>query len=339
MSSPRNYIQTCLQAIKPVSSHASSQSHGQAFAPSNIALIKYWGKREKTFNLPLTDSLSISLGKLGTTTHIRAYQGPEDKVILNHTHVASGTEFYQRISRFLDLFRATKQDCYEVDTYSNIPIKAGLASSASGFAALTLALNDFHKWQLPLSTLSTFARLGSGSAARSLFSGFVKWHRGEQSDGADSYAEPLKTNWPELCIGLVILSDETKPIGSTEAMNRTRETSYLYKQWPLQVKENLQSMEHALNTKDFTLLGQTAEQNALSMHATMLSSWPPICYSTPESLKIMHQIWQLRTEGIPVYFTQDAGPNIKLLFEKNYQQAIEQAFAQKVKIIAPFEVT
>src|SRR5690606_6915553 len=154
---------------------------------------------------------------------------------------------------------------------------AGLASSACGFASLVSALNDLLDWKLAKRDLSILARLGSGSAARSLWMGFVEWHAGVQADGMDSYADALPFEWPELCIGILALSDKEKPISSREAMQRTVSTSVLYNSWPKKVLQDMIIIKQALQVKNFSLLGGTAESNALTMHATMLSSWPPIC--------------------------------------------------------------
>jgi diphosphomevalonate decarboxylase len=288
--------------------------NGEAFAPSNIALCKYWGKRNLELNLPITSSLSISLGDKGAHTSIEVIDSHQDKIYLNNIPVANTDKFAHRITKFLDPFRTTKKLAFAINTKSNIPIGSGVASSACGFAALTKALNNLFGWNLTDTELSILARLGSGSACRSLWHGFVKWEAGIQDDGMDSYATKLNYNWPDLRIGLLLISDATKPISSTNAMLRTVNTSSFYKLWPQQVAHDLVQIEHALQIKDFQKLGETAELNALAMHATMLTSNPPILYSTPKTIEYMHKVWQLRQQGLGVYFTQDAGPNLKLLF-------------------------
>ncbi|MBS0636885.1 MAG: diphosphomevalonate decarboxylase, partial [Verrucomicrobia bacterium] len=281
-----------------------------AFAPANIALIKYWGKRNNELNLPVTSSLSLSLDK-GTHTTVKF--ATEDAVWLNGNRLGPDDAFTKRLLTFCDRFR-DKNCPLHIETVNEIPTAAGFASSSSGFAALVLALNELFGWNHDRKTLSILARLGSGSASRSLYSGFVEWHAGVRDDGLDSYSEPLNIEWPELQIGLVMISDKQKPIDSRMAMRRTVETSTLYKAWPEQVAKDLALMKEALNSKNFTLLGQTAETNALAMHATMAASVPSILYWQPETVATMHKIWQLRNkEGLNIYFTMDAGPNIKLL--------------------------
>jgi diphosphomevalonate decarboxylase len=303
-----------------------------AFAPSNIALIKYWGKRDAQLNLPNTDSLSISLGEKGTTTTVEFAQ-TQDHYLLNNQPLDPESGFAKRLKTFLDLHRPTGV-FYHVSTVNNIPTAAGLASSASGFAALSMALNDLHQWNLSLTQLSVLARMGSGSACRSLWHGFVKWQQGKRSDGLDSHGIPLNINWPELRIGLLILSSQEKSLSSREAMQRTIDTSKKYQNWPLQVHDDLVQLEWALDTQDFELLGKIAESNALAMHATMEDAHPPVHYSSADTLAARGVIWKCRKDGIPVYFTQDAGPNLKLLFLEEDQANIITRFPS-IDVIDP----
>src|SRR6185295_10537264 len=231
----------------------------------------------------------------------------EDQIILNGNSIDLKTDFAKRVIEFLDLFRGTHHHFFKVDSYSTIPIAAGLASSASGFASLVLALNELFAWQLSKRELSLLARLGSGSACRSLWSGFVEWERGGEENGMDSVAHVLPDQWPELAIGLCLISDHQKSVSSREAMQRTVDTSLLYRNWPEKVEQDLKAIKKAIHTRDFTLLGQTAESNALTMHGLMLSAWPPINYCLPETISAMQKVWACRQAGIPVYFTQDAG--------------------------------
>ncbi len=297
---------------------------GNAFAPSNIALIKYWGKRDRQFNLPVTSSLSVALGDKGANTTISLAPGKHHQVLLNDTIISTDSNFYKRLASFLDAIKPDSKQFYRVMSTMNLPVAAGLASSACGFAALVTAFADLYAWNLPEPILSILCRMGSGSACRSLWQGFVEWHAGERDDGLDSFAEPLPYTMPNLAIGLCILTTAEKPISSTNAMNRTTQTSILYDVWPKQVMTDLAQMKQALATQDFALMGQVAERNALAMHATMLSANPAVCYFLPETVQVMHTIWQLRNEGMPIYFTEDAGPNIKILAQKQDIPAINK---------------
>ena len=312
----------------------------QAFAPSNIALCKYWGKRDINLNLPVNSSISISLGNKGTTTKVSINN--IDQVILNNNLISEQNNFYKKIVKFLNLLRERdilidKKTFFKIDTCSNLPISAGLASSASGFAALVKALDQLFDWNLSLKDLSMLARLGSGSASRSLWHGFVKWHAGIMVDGTDSFAEHINLVWPELCVGLLVVETKEKHISSREAMQFSVETSPLYCAWQQLAINDLNTLETAIKNKDFSLFGATAEANALAMHAVMLSSRPAIMYSNFDTIINIKKIWNLRNyDNINLYFTQDAGPNLKLLFLYKDVAVIKEAFPG-IELIRPFE--
>jgi diphosphomevalonate decarboxylase len=324
---------SCIASLIPHRQPKNEQGFGQA--PVNIALSKYWGKRDVELNLPTNSSLSISLPGLGTHTRIRLAEGQQDSVRLNQQTLPPNHPFAQRLSRYLDLFRLAGL-VFEIDTVNSVPTGAGLASSASGYAALVLALDALFDWQLDKAKLSILARLGSGSASRSLFPGFALWHKGERRDGMDSYAEGLSARWPELCIGLVKVDVNEKAIGSSAGMQQTVQHCPLYQAWPAQAEQQVKLIHQAIAQRDFTRLGETAEHNALSMHATMIATWPPIMYWQPASLAAMQQVWALRQQGIEVYFTMDAGPNLKLLFLADNKKAVETAFSA-LEVIQPFK--
>lgn len=305
------------------------------FAPSNIALCKYWGKRDRELNLPINASLSVSLAHLGTRTALTPIDAPEDQIYLNDELQVPGSQFARRITAFIDRLREPGQFSLRVDTHNTIPTAAGLASSASGFAALARALNDSLQLELTSTELSVLARLGSGSACRSIYEGFVEWQMGERADGLDSHAVPLAARWPSLCIGLVKVDASVKAIDSRSGMQRTLETAHLYQSWPLQAAADLVALKEAIAARDFAQLGARAEHNALSMHATMIASWPPLVYWQPESLAAMQKVWTLRNQGVAVFFTMDAGPNLKLLFEEPSQKAVQQLFPD-LEVIRPF---
>lgn len=306
-------------------------TRGEAFAPANIALCKYWGKRDADLNLPVNSSLSVSLGKLGTQTVVK-FAKTADRISLNGKPAPA--DFAARISKYLNLFRADGQ-FFEVRTKNNIPTAAGLASSASGFAALVKALDQLFGWEFNPRELSMLARLGSGSAARSFYDGFAVWHAGVRADGMDSYAEGFSSEWKNLRIGVLEVSKSKKKTGSTDGMNRTVETSELYEAWPAQADCDFDELRAAITAQDFPMFGKTAENNALAMHATMLAAWPPLCYWKPQSVALMQNVWQARETGLELYFTMDAGPNLKLLFLKKDQASVKNLFP-KVQIVNPW---
>ncbi len=311
-----------------------SDRTGSAFAPANIALAKYWGKRDEELNLPVTSSLSISLGSWGTETHVSFCEGADEYKINEVTYTERDPEGL-RLKEFLDLFRPEPDCHFAVHSENNIPMAAGLASSASGFAALIQALDRLFEWNLERWQLSILARLGSGSATRSLFEGFVYWYAGSLADGMDSYAERMDREWPDLRIGLLKVSDERKSKSSRSAMKQTVETSILYRNWETKVHHDLIQLMKGIEEQNMVLLGQTAESNALAMHGTMLDTWPPVLYWKPETVRVIHQIWELREEGVPVYFTMDAGPNVKALFCAEYEGILKDRFPDIIPV-APF---
>lgn len=299
---------------------------GQAFAPANIALCKYWGKRDSVLNLPTTASLSVTLQRHGAHCIISLNKSAKDEVGLNGQTMQLSSGFGQRVTNFLALFRGTADYHFRVEFKLNIAFAAGLASSACSFAALVLALNDLFNWHLPSQALSILSRLGSGSACRSIFPGFVEWHAGEDPDGMDSYAERLSYDWPELQMGFLLASKQPKAISSSVAMATTVASSPLYASWPSKATRDLAQIKAAITQRDFHLFGKTVESNALNIHALMLSAWPPISYALPDTVAWMHEIWSKRAAGLAVYFTQDAGPNLKLIFLRKDQQLIKEHF-------------
>lgn len=305
------------------------------YAASNIALCKYWGKRDVELNLPVTSSLSISMSHLGACAKISLIDDQQDQIFLNAEQMGVQTMFYQRLVEFLDLFRPTKDTFFKIVTKTNIPVGAGLASSACGFAATVKALDALFGWDLSSNNLSILARLGSGSACRSIYDGFVLWQAGTLQDGMDSYAQPLDYVWDELRVGILLVDKRQKSISSRDAMQATVETCPFYKLWPSVVSNAIVHTEHALLHKDFWLLGATAEANALAMHSLMLSTTPPIIFSQAATLDYMQQVWRARSEGLGVFFTQDAGPNLKLLFLSKDEAQVREFFGA-MEVVAPF---
>ncbi len=309
-------------------------TEGRAYAPVNIALIKYWGKRDNELNLPITDSLSVGLKSLGTHTRI-AFCDKQDQIVLNGKLLAAEHPFAQRTSRYLDLFRTNLNMGFIIDTKNDVPTGAGLASSASGYAALVLALNALFNWQLDKIQLSILARIGSGSASRSLWDGLVHWQAGARADGMDSHGIPLSQTLPNLRIGLLTLSAKTKPTSSRLGMKQTVEGLSLYPAWKPIVDTHLAQIIPAIDAADITQIGQISEHNALAMHATMMSSFPALCYWLPETLATLHKVWAAREEGLACWATLDAGPNVKLIFAKESQTEILTHFPE-LQIVRPF---
>ncbi|HFK5955611.1 TPA: diphosphomevalonate decarboxylase [Enterococcus faecium] len=302
---------------------------GKARAYTNIALIKYWGKKNEELILPMNNSLSLTLDAFYTET----------EVIFSDSYMVD--EFYldgtlqdekatKKGSQFLDLFRKEAGLSLKASVISQnfVPTAAGLASSASGLAALAGACNTALKLGLDDLSLSRFARRGSGSACRSIFGGFVEWEKGH--DDLSSYAKPVPSDSFEddLAMVFVLINDQKKEVSSRNGMRRTVETSSFYQGWLDSVEGDLYQLKQAIKTKDFQLLGETMERNGLKMHGTTLAAQPPFTYWSPDSLKAMDAVRQLRKKGIPCYFTMDAGPNVKVLVENSHLSEVQETFTK-----------
>lgn len=328
-ASKQQVVNTVLESKnkKPVTQKA------QAWAATNIALCKYWGKRDERLNLPLTDSLSVMLPKHGVDCDLALITEPST-IVVNGAALDLTSTAAINLQNYLALFLESN---YQLELNFNIPVAAGFASSAACYASITKMLNNLFDWNLSSSELSILARLGSGSAARSIEPGFSVWQAGSHPVGLDSFSKTLPQQWPELRIGLCVLSSEKKPISSREGMKRTRETSLLYRAWPEQVKHDMPILLDAIKNHDFKLLGETAEHNAMSMHATMESAWPPLVYTLAETRSLQQLIWGWRQDGKAIYFTQDAGPNLKLLFLQEDEAWLKKQLPE-LQVIAPFDL-
>jgi len=284
-------------------------------AHTNIALIKYWGKRDERLNLPAVGSISLTLDALWTETEIEFnVRFKTDRLILNG-QPATEKEL-RRTSKFLDLLRqrAGLSSPALISSKNNFPTAAGLASSASGFAALTVAAARALKLELSGRELSIFARQGSGSAARSIFGGFVEMHAGRLADGSDAFAEPIvPPDYWDVRLLIGVTSQVAKKVSSTAGMNLSKETSPYYQAWINAQPVDLKTMRRAIEQRDFEQIGQLAEHSCLKMHALALSSNPGILYWNGVTVEAMHSVRDLRASGTQAYFTIDAGPQIKAL--------------------------
>ena len=309
-----------------------TKDFGIASAPSNIALAKYWGKRNEEIILPYTSSLSVPLGNLGTETKISL--SVKDEIYLNNKPMPLDNKFSKRILGFLELVR-DKDTYFKIETKNSIPTGAGVASSASGGAALVVACNDLFNWQLEDKDLSILARLVSGSACRSVYKNkFALWNKGEREDGVDSYAIALDKTMKELCIGLVLISEEEKKHSSRSTMKEVL-TSPHYEAWIKDSDRDIEVLKQAINTDDFRLLGETAEDNAMRMHKIIQTQKNPVNYFTEGTLNVIDKVKSLRKNGLDIYCTIDAGSNVKLLFEDKNTQAVKEEFTN-LKLVCPF---
>ncbi len=296
-----------------------------AIAHPNIALVKYWGKRDVAANLPATGSLSLTLGAMRTRTRVCFEPGRVgDSLRLNGREDSAAS---RRVSACLDLLRqrAGVSHGAVVDTDNDFPTAAGLASSASGFAALVTAAAAALGMDLPLAERARVARIGSGSAPRSLFGGFALLRNAP--DG-EVVVEPLlaPAAWP-LRVVVAITAATAKDVGSRDGMAASRDTSPYYGEWVRSHAVDLEAGVRCVRDRDFAALAELAEHSCLKMHAVMLTTRPPLLYWLPATLACMQVVQALRRAGTPVFFTIDAGAQVKAVCEPAAAAAVHAALA------------
>ncbi len=302
-----------------------------ARAHANIALVKYWGKRNEVLNLPAAGSLSLTLEALTTTTTVRF-----DDALVGDTLTLDGepapAAAQARVSRWLDLVRARANTDARaaVDSVNDFPTASGLASSASAFAALALAATTAAGLELPARELSVLARRGSGSAARSIYGGFVEMLPGSSSDGEDAYAVPIAVDppWDLRMVVAIVGGGAPKKRSSRAAMQHCAETSPLYRGWIESVPGDVDVAKEAIERRDLDALGRVAEASALAMHAAAIASRPPVLYWRPETLACIDRVWELRDGGAHAYVTIDAGPHVKVLTDPDHAADIARALSE-----------
>ncbi len=300
---------------------------GSAVARANIAFIKYWGNLNDDLRLAMNGSISMTLDMLRTVTTVELSPAlAEDEIEVDGVEPFPGAK--ARIVAHLDRLRtlAGKPLKARVASVNDFPTGVGLASSASGFAALTLAAAAAFEMGLEDRELSALARLGSGSATRSIWGGYVEWVAGTEHE--ESFASQMAPpeHW-EICDCIALVSTETKEVASSEG-HKLAKSSPLYSARLSQVKEDLDRVREAILSRDFESLGSVAEREALSLHAIMMTSQPSLLYWTPATVRVIKEVRNWREEGRSVYFTIDAGPNLHLLTLPSGVEEIERALGK-----------
>jgi diphosphomevalonate decarboxylase len=306
-------------------------SRATARAHANIALVKYWGKRDSELNLPAAGSLSLTLGALTTTATVELVDDAADSLSIDGNDVTGPA--LARLSAWMDIVRARAGSAARarVTSRSDFPTASGLASSASAYAALAVAASRAAGLDLSPRELSILARRGSGSAARSIFGGFVVMRTGQLADGTDSYAEPIAgvDDWPVRMVVAVVGGGRVKTLSSRAAMEHCAQTSPLYRGWLESVPGDLAAARSALSRRDIWTLGEVAERSALTMHASALAARPAIAYFQPATLACMHAVGVLRARDVAAFYTMDAGPHVKVL---TLEPHVEQVSARLAEI-------
>jgi diphosphomevalonate decarboxylase len=241
-----------------------------------------------------------------------------DILIINDREYVPGQEDYDDyMGAFMKVVREItgNQTRVKVVSRNNFPTAAGLASSASGFAAVALAISKALGLPTDERSVSTLARRGSGSASRSVSAGFVEWHRGNNDNGSDCFAEQIAPpgHWPEFRMVTAITTTKEKKVKSRAGMSQTVANCPFYRDWLETVNDDLDKVRKGILERDFTLVGKTAERNCLKMHATMMTTDPPIIYWNPVTMRVIHSVLDWRDEGLECYFTIDGGPQVKIM--------------------------
>lgn len=304
-----------------------------AAANANIAIIKYWGRRDDRLRIPTNDSISFTMDdQLESITTVEFDHSLKRDMLVLDGRPATAKEL-ARVSGFLDIVRhmMERPAHAKVVSKNNFPRAAGLASSASGFAALAAASARATGIRMDLKALSALARLGSGSAARSIYGGAVEWRAGKRKDGSDCHAVQLSPpeRWKDLRNVIAITSSTEKRISSTDAMARTVKTSEMFTCRLASVEKRLRVVRKAIAGHDFEGMAQTIMQESDSMHAAMLDSWPPITYLNGTSLEIMRKVVELnQSYGRPVAaYTFDAGPNAHIYTTAKHESEVRKILA------------
>lgn len=286
-----------------------------AIAPTNIAFTKYWGRKNEELRLPENSSISMTLSDLLTTTTVEfSDKYDKDEITINGGGVEKGEA--ERVIKHLDRIRKMAKIEYKVKVVSNnnFPIGTGLSSSASGFAALTLAAAAAAGLKLSEKELSILARQGAGSACRSIPGGFVEWLDGNTS-GTSFAKQIFPPNHWAIADVVVIVSESRKEISSSTGMKAAKSSPFMEVRLS-RMKQKNELCKRLIEERNFPEFGELLEAEALELHTIMLTQYPPLIYWTSGTLKIMKLVSHWRVDGIPVYFTINTGQDIHLIVEQ-----------------------
>jgi len=293
-----------------------------SLAHPNIALVKYWGKRDTGRNLPATGSLSLTLDSLVTRMTVDVGGDRRSDALTVNGEEAPG--LLERVSRCLDDVGGPGRAAARVTSETNFPVAAGLASSASAFAALVVAASAAFGQERDRLALARLAGGASGSAARSLYPGIVELSVDDRAIELVSLAGPA--DWP-LTVTVAVTDAARKPVGSGEAMERSRRTSPFYEAWLERQPADLAAARAAVEARDFAALAAVGEHNCLKMHSVMWTSRPAAVYWNAATLACLETVRKLAGDGLPVFFTIDAGPQVKAVSLPEVAEEVRAALA------------
>ncbi|OCT51706.1 Diphosphomevalonate decarboxylase [Cladophialophora carrionii] len=327
-------------------------------APVNIAVIKYWGKRDTALNLPTNSSLSVTLSQkslrtLTTASCSETYSGPDSLILNGEEEDIQSSKRTQACLKHLRSLREQLESSnaslpklskmtLRLVSANNFPTAAGLASSAAGFAALVRSIADLYELPQSPQDLSLIARQGSGSACRSLMGGYVAWRAGTKEDGSDSVAQEVApvSHWPEMRALILVVSAEKKGVPSTAGMQTTVETSTLAPaRFTDIVPKRMQEIEKAIHERDFETFARITMQDSNSFHAICLDSWPPIHYLNDVSRAAMNAVETANRKAgkLIAAYTFDAGPNAVIYYLEEHAHQVAGVFKNILPRVSGWE--
>lgn len=300
---------------------ASVAGKASVLAPANIAFVKYWGARDLAGTVPANPSISMTLSRALSHSTVEAFEAGREKgsdevwlAGADGSLNVAPRDFAARVQGHLEALRQRlgTEARFKVATRNNFPSAAGLASSASGFAALALAVSRALGLELSIAELSILARLsGSGSAARSVIGGYVEWPAGEGPERNHAVALAPADHW-DLRDVIALVETGAKEVSSLAGHARAASSPYFERRQEL-LPQRLVAVRQALADRDFGRLGAVIEEEAIDLHLIAMSSRPAIFYWHPATLAVLERVRQLRQEGVPAYSTMDAGANVHVI--------------------------
>ena len=301
-----------------------------AQAPSNIAFIKYWGRKDEALRLPENGSISMNLSNLITTTEVEFGDFEKDSIVINGSEESLENN---RGVKHLDRIRAlAKIDLKaKVVTSNNFPTGTGLSSSASGFAALTVAAASAAGLKLSEKELSILARQGSGSACRSIPDGFVEWLDGDTSD-ASYGVSVFPPDIFDIADVIAVVSTEKKFLATSEGQKSARSGIFFEKRLE-GIPDKIKKVKKLIKEKNFSEFGDLVEREALEFHSILFTSIPPLFYWTPGTVAVMKFVQGMRREGLEAYFTINTGQDVHVLCRKTDVEKVSEKLKELPEVI------